>query len=397
MRDQIIFYLSAEITTISWIIVHDNQIIESVYAGEIDALTQAAVDKEIIVLVPAQDVVLTSAHLPKMHAARLRQALPFSLEEQLIAEVETLHFAMGERDAANVLPTAIVSKEKMQTWLDLLSSWKIVPDRLYPLSLALPFDAQGWTVSVMDVAVIRMNAMQALTCEVSQLPDYLKALSLPKEPSFIDIHHFTEQSMAALFPFACDINEIKHARDAFLKILFEHLQKPPIINLLQGDYVIKKKKWVGKEKIIRSIKYVSAAWLFLLFLYPVVSSFILQRRLHQIDNEIDAIYHKQFPHATNIVEPKIRLKEKLKEAMSNQEKNRLFLWLADLGRGLSIADIHLNRLDFQNDQLTVEFSAASTEAVTQYVHFLMQQGLNVKQQSASLNENRIQAVMVIEP
>ena len=69
------------------------------HVGDLASLTSAVVDKEVIVVVPARDVLLISAQLPKMNRSRLLQALPFALEEQLIDDVEDLHFAAGVEQA----------------------------------------------------------------------------------------------------------------------------------------------------------------------------------------------------------------------------------------------------------------------------------------------------------
>ena len=51
------------------------------------ALDKNSQDAETIAIVPAQDVLLTTAELPKLSRQRLMLALPFALEEQLIDDV----------------------------------------------------------------------------------------------------------------------------------------------------------------------------------------------------------------------------------------------------------------------------------------------------------------------
>ena len=93
---------------------------------------------EIVVLVPAEDVLLTEARVPARNRAQLLQALPFAVEDQLLAPVESLHFAAatGEGDAVGV---AVVAKATLRSWLDRLSEAGIRADAILPDSLALPF------------------------------------------------------------------------------------------------------------------------------------------------------------------------------------------------------------------------------------------------------------------
>ena len=84
------------------------------------ALTEAAVaagNRPVIVLVPATDVLLSSVHIPSRSHSKIRNALPFALEENLADDIENLHFAIGARKGNEPLPVAVVSNEKMLSWL----------------------------------------------------------------------------------------------------------------------------------------------------------------------------------------------------------------------------------------------------------------------------------------
>ena len=61
-----------------------------------------------LVLVPGTDVLLAEPVLPLKSGAKLAQVVPFALEEQLAADVEDLHFAVGKREARPVTPVAVV-------------------------------------------------------------------------------------------------------------------------------------------------------------------------------------------------------------------------------------------------------------------------------------------------
>ena len=58
--------------------------------------------------------------------------------------------------------------------------------------------------------------------------------------------------------------------------------------------------------------------------------------------------------------------------------------------------VELKRFDFINNELTLELTAASSKHyVCPFTHFLVQQGLSVKQQNASLAGSRVNAMLVI--
>ena len=98
-------------------------------------LAEAARDaggRDVIVLVPASEVLSTAVDIPIKGGARLRAALPFALEEQLADDVENLHFATGERRDSGLLPVSVVAREQMLDWLLALNNAGIVASKMIP-------------------------------------------------------------------------------------------------------------------------------------------------------------------------------------------------------------------------------------------------------------------------
>ena len=88
--------------------------------------------RRVIVLVPSSDVLTTYANIPLKSPAKIQQALPFALEESVAEDVENLHFAAGKRRDDGEIPVAVVNREKLEGWLDLLADAAIEPDALIP-------------------------------------------------------------------------------------------------------------------------------------------------------------------------------------------------------------------------------------------------------------------------
>ena len=80
----------------------------------------AAAD-EVIVWTPAAESLLLRAQLPTRSAAKIAQALPFALEDQLIDPPEQLHFAFA-READGALAVAVTARERMEAWLAALQA-----------------------------------------------------------------------------------------------------------------------------------------------------------------------------------------------------------------------------------------------------------------------------------
>ena len=84
-----------------------------VRTGELNALSVAAMQKHLILLVPGADVLVTSTTVPIKSAAKTLKAIPFALEENLIADVETQHFAISRKDKNGSVGVAVIDKSRL--------------------------------------------------------------------------------------------------------------------------------------------------------------------------------------------------------------------------------------------------------------------------------------------
>jgi general secretion pathway protein L len=372
-------------------------IVQNTQQGNVDELSILADGKEVIAIVPAEDVLLTMTKLPAMHRARLAQALPYALEEQLVGDVDTLHFASGDYLPDGNLPVAIVAKQKIQTWIDQLQSWNLQADVLVPQTLALPVEENTWQVVISDTAIVRIGIYQGFACDSNNLRELIDIalISAHPIPQLIHIHNYTQQKM----PTDLGKNNVKEDfyEPAQLHAdLAEQVVKFPFINLLQGSYKTKKAKYPHTRKIWNAILYLAIAWVFLLFLYPTVSYFILKQRLNDIDLQIARIYKHNFPQSSSIVAPKLRIEEKLQKLSAHSGENKLLFFLSFLGKAmLETPSIHLNRLDYQNNQLILQLTASS-EDFSKFTEFLTRQGLRVNQQNVSLLGATMNATIIVE-
>ncbi len=400
-QEKIIIYLHADdLAHPSWAIVDvDNQVRQTALHDTADGIAAIAEEKMIVVIVPGEDVVLASVQLPKMNKTKLLQALPFALEEQLVGELSELHFAISDIDVDGTVHAAIVAHSKMQEWLALLQSWNIKPDMFTPAMLALPSDALNWHVAIDDIALVRVDQYQGYAVDVPNLSALLDTAftSQEKVPQEIIVRHYRENGAMPALDLPVTIKNENFSKIPFIHDLAYYVTRTPEINLLQSVYAVKKSVFPQMNKLWKAASYLLAAWIILLFIYPTMSYFILHSRLSAINSAIDNIYKSNFPQAKSIVAPKTRMAEKLQKLSAQVGENRLLLLLGYVGKGMSLTpNIKLKRFDFQNNQLTLELTAQSPEDFSAFTDYLTQQGLNTKQQNATLSDSRINATLVIE-
>ncbi len=142
--------------------------------GEVTELNQIpglGASTRVQVWTPPSATLLTLATLPTRSRAKIQQALPFALEDQLIGEPNQLHFAYRPLEEDN-LAVAVTSRDRTQTWLTHLRAAGLHPTGLCPAELALPFEDNSWTVVFQgDEIWVRTSMALGFSCMAnSQTP-----------------------------------------------------------------------------------------------------------------------------------------------------------------------------------------------------------------------------------
>jgi general secretion pathway protein L len=378
MKKRIILFLhNSELG--SWIVLSDDTIIQSSQKSPLDTLTFSKnEDIESIVIVPAQDVLLTQVVMPKLGRDRLLQALPFAMEEQLIDDVENLHFAVGPY-LTDSFPVAVVAKQKMALWIDTLKKINLKPAAIFPLNFVLPYEENPqkenfWVANSYDhISTVRTGKFSGFGCDESNLDVLLDS----QKKENITIVRSTD-------------SEIK-----LLENNFKFIDDSPPINLLQGDFRGKRKSSQTKS-IWKIAGILTAVFVGLLFLSNAISFFILYRQENIIQNDMIKIYKRNFPQATEMVSPRSKMEQKLKKVVTDQSKNNFLILLGLIGKSLSeTKGIYFQHLEFRENQLTLELSASSFDDLDAFTKSLTNQGLSVNRQNAAVAGTQVKASLIV--
>ena len=153
MARQLLLYLPDEPSTapaeamMSWLLREGPHEEPRLFQGALSEAAAAAQGARVTVLVAGEHVLLAEAVLPGRNRQHLVRAAPYALEEQVVDDVENLHFAIGPRGADNRYVVAVVSRARMDRWVGVLRDAGIRADVMLPDMLALPVESDAWTVA----------------------------------------------------------------------------------------------------------------------------------------------------------------------------------------------------------------------------------------------------------
>lgn len=399
MRDTIFLHLGSADPAgpVEWARVTDGATEITVERSPLEEVAGPAAGCRVVALVPGESVTLARANVPARNRQRVLAALPYVLEDRLIPDVETLHFAPGMRETGGALCAAVVERERMDHWLGRLRGAGIEPDALVPDTLALPFEAGSWTVlDKGEISLVRTAAQAGFALDSANF-----ALLLPlsveeageQRPERIVLYDDAHKLHPGFPPDSGVHVEWRALTESTLALLARHYSDQAAINLLQGDYSRREllgrrwRPWIPAAALLAALLLVNAAM--------TIGDYVaLSRENAALEREIQAFYLEAFPDARRVVNPRAQMEQGLAALRGSGAGGGGFL---DLMRAAAeplsqTAGLILQRANYHDNKLDLALVIGDLQALDQLKQRLIEQGgLVVDIQSASALNDRIEA------
>jgi general secretion pathway protein L len=205
--------------------------------------------RRVVALVPSRQVYRTRVDVPVKGPAKVLQALPFALEDQLADEVDELHFAAGLRDDTGKVEVAVVRRAALDDWCQRLANLGLVPAAVQADSDGLAdVPATATLLLETDQMILRTGEADPLVAEAEDAP-VLVGLWLdqrvagreePPPPANLLVFAGTDEArlldgIEALRPRLQSL-ELRQLVGGALPRLAAGVIARPGVNLLQGSY-----------------------------------------------------------------------------------------------------------------------------------------------------------------
>ena len=329
--------------------------------GSMDEALAQAKGKPVVLILPGEDVLLTHVSLPIRQTARLRKAIPYALEEDLAADVEELHFALGQRnhDASDVV---IIARQRLDHWLEPFKKQQMMPRAVVPDILTLPWQAGEWTLlQDENRALVRTDNCAGFSCDADSLGALLSArLDGDNQPDVIQRYPCGAVRPLQL-PADTPAVKTQACDGSSLRIFAQGWHPRHSLNLLQAGYNAQ----TDVAKILKPWRW--AAILFGLWLAAgLTQKFIerqqLQNQLAGLQTRAEQIFRQTFPDVKRIVNPRVQLEQRLK-ALKGGGKDSAGDFLAMLTSSGKViggqAELTLDNITYRNGQLNFKVGAKS--------------------------------------
>lgn len=368
--------------------------------GELGAAAAIAASARVIVFVPATEVLLIEAKVPTRQRQRMSKAVPFALEEQIIADVDTLHFALGQPTSANSVPVAVVSQTLMQSWLDDLQSVGLQAEAIIADNLVLPLQPDSWSmlseegqVSVRTANDLGFGTDSAQCATVMQSALLEAGDAKPKR-----LHVFGNGELPV------GLAEVAEQMDVILEqtpcqdtleLLARHYSSAAI-NLMQGSYSRNEqleKLW----KPWRVSAALMAIWLTLGIAAETMDYFHASAEQTALQQEIERFYKQTFPGETKIVDARAQMQQHLKALQGGGDQSGFLELLAGSAPILlSTPQVEVKSLRSQGKELEIELELKDLQVLDQLKQRLTDQApVEVDIVSAAAREDKVEGRLKI--
>lgn len=286
-------------------------------------LTAGVQDASVVVLVPGMQTIVWSLPLPTKRKGQLAAAIPYALEEHLVAPVEDCHFAWQKRETSEEYCVAVVTHTVMQTWVACLKRASIQSAVLIPDFLALPYEKDAWFIAFHEAnCLVRMGEASGCVVEKKYFETVLRLFFLEIPPTSIRCWGANEAEVTKLTELFHMTIQNQPSNETLLDFLASSLQETYPINLLQGPYQYRE-SW--EKQLLRfkpALLLFSAAIILEVFL-QIFHFVYYKHEDSKLDSAIAELYHKTFPEDKRIVNPKVQMQNHLKR-LREQDTSRDF-------------------------------------------------------------------------
>ena len=396
-----IFWRGDQSESFNWFILAEGEISQSGDSSLEDMVSTHNGVKTILV-VPTEDLLLTTVKIPTRQRQKLQQAVPFVLEEQLVDDIEDLHFAIGDLDGEGQRSVAVVARTRMTQWLQPFDNVGLRIQQLIPDLFTVPYDEHSWTLLLEEERALLRTALDggvALPVEdvANLINGQLSVIDTQdgENPAALNLYDCREGGEALSFDEISIPLETHPCDSDRYQVYAAGIKNGPKLDLLQGDFNRKQQIW----RSLRPWRGVAALAVFLVVL-NLMGWGIEYRRLldrdRQLQQALEDTYRSTFPKARRVINPRLQMEQKLSKLKQGSSRGDFApLMVKAMPVLLDIDGVEVDVLRYKPDSLEVDLRLKELQAIDQIKEVMSENAFNVTVQNASATGGQAKGRIVI--
>jgi general secretion pathway protein L len=336
-----------------------------VQCGSLAELAGQAGHVRLILVAPGEAITLHRIPLPGRKRALWARAVPYALEDQLIDDIEALHFALGQAPDGDRLPVATVDHAVLRGWLETCAQTGLTPVAVIPDPLLLPWQEGDWSVLLdRQRIVVRTGRWEGFVTEPETLDLFLNQ-------ALVEARDAKPQRLriwGSPPPLTMEVEwQVENEPALPLQLFAAGYRPDAVLNLLQGSYS-RQTPWKRWLRPWRAAAILAGVWLMVQGVALIYEHGRLQREQAALRAEMERVYKDAVPGSTRIVNPRVQLETRLRELAPAGMGGGAFLELLYQG-GQSLVnfpDITLRGISYREGQLDLALEGGNPAVLDQF-------------------------------
>lgn len=369
----------------------------TVRRGALAELAEQTAGIRSLLIAPGEAIALHQVPLPSRKRSTWARAVPYALEDQVVEDIEALHFALGGMPAGDRLPVAVVNRDVLRGWLDACAQAGLAPAAIIPEPLLLPWQEGDWSILLEERrAVARTGRWDGFAAErdlLELLLNQAMAEAGDAKPRRLRVwgHPPPALTEVGLEP------RIEDSAPEPLQVFASAYQSAAAINLLQGPYS-PRARWGPRLRPWRAAAALASAWLLIQGFGLAHEHWSLRREQTALRAAMEQVYKDAVPGATRIVNPRAQLETRLRELRPASDSDGAFLELLYQGGQplASFPDVTLRGFSYRDGQLDLDLGGGNPAVLDQLRRKLDQQvGLRIEMR-ATQREGQMESKVTLK-
>ena len=362
-----------------------------------DAVKEAA-GSRVIVLLPAHDVLFMTVRVPSRQRQHIISAVPYALEDQLAGDIDSLHFAIGERNDDGDVHVAVVNAEYIARIIESLRQAGLEAQVIIPDVLALPYQDNAWSILYCpDRIVVRSGRQQGFSVETQNTGEILERMLASEDgPVALQVYNCSGVLPDLGVKPGMEIAEVPVSESPLL-FLARHYTETGQLNLVQGRF--SRREQLGKLfRPWRAAAVLLAVVLVLRGAMTITDYFVTSSQNRRLAADIEQVFRDTFP-GQKVEDARAQMAINLKMLKSGNHGSRGFMpILAIAGPVLREArGAELQHLAYRDGKLDVALTIRDLQLLEKLKQDLSAlAGISVEIGTAASRDNVVEARLTIQ-
>jgi len=348
---------------------------------------------EAVLVIPQQDVYLTSYDIPDKASRRVLSSIEYQIEDQLAQDLELQHFAIGDQ-SSNPVTVAVLEKSIMQSCIDLIQQHGLVVTQIVPEISLCPWAGIAGDVNLIEShegVILRYGDNQGIKCRPQLCETMLDLIADEQDIQVINYYLQQSESYQSM--------KVDKYPGAFNQLTSEHLYSASLkgINLLQREF----QKTSAWSKLLHAWKWV----LGLLVVLMAVTSYNKAIALQELEDQFSQIKASQYELLKNYLPADIsqnndlknELIKLLKQSQSGAEEVNFLELLSQFTQAKgAYSSVIIGKIGYQNKRLSIDITSNQLNQLESLLEAIESTGQTTKLENLNIKPYIISGQFILD-